>query len=250
MRRAPGSSRRSRRRTTNLLSPSTDPPLIPTLWRMSQVLREFRRGLEQAKASRIEPCLPSLARKPPSGPGWLHEIKHDGFRMMVERSAAGVRVITRNGHDWTSRYPRIVAAAKTIKAKAFLIDGEAVCCDHTGLAVFDRIKHRGADANVFLYAFDLLSLNGRDLRRDPIEDRKGALAGLIRPRHDGIQLVDHLEFDDGQMIFDHACELGCEGIVSKRIGSRYVSGRSRDWLKAKNPAAPAVRREAEEDWNK
>ena len=81
-------------------------------------LREFRRGLEQAKASRIEPGLPSLARKPPSGAGWLHEIKHDGFRMMVQRDAAGVRIITRNGHDWTSRYPLIATAAKAIKAKS------------------------------------------------------------------------------------------------------------------------------------
>ena len=146
------------------------------LRRMSEVLRKFRRGLEQAKASRMEPCLPSLARKPPSGPGWLHEIKHDGFRMMVERNAAGVRIITRNGYDWTSRYPLITTAAKAIKAKAFLIDGEAVSCDDTGLAVFERIRHRRNDANVFLYAFDLLSLNGRDLRREPIEGRKEALA--------------------------------------------------------------------------
>jgi bifunctional non-homologous end joining protein LigD len=217
---------------------------------MSQVLREFRQRLAQAKASRIEPCLPSSTRKPPSGTGWLHEIKHDGFRMMVERTPEGVRIITRNGHDWTARYPRITAAAKAIKAKAFIIDGEAVACDDTGLAVFERIRHRRNDGSVFLYAFDLLSLNGTDLRRHPIEDRKAALAGLIRPRHNGIQMVDHLEFDDGLMIFQHACELGCEGIVSKRLGSKYVSGRSREWLKAKNPAAPAVRREAEEDWSK
>jgi bifunctional non-homologous end joining protein LigD len=200
---------------------------------MSQQLREFRRGLEKTKASKIEPCLPSLARKPPSGPGWLHEIKHDGYRMMVQRDAAGVRVITRNGFDWTSRYPLIVTAAKAIKAKEFIIDGEAVSCDATGMAVFERIRHRRNDSHVFLYAFDLLSLNGSDLRREPIEDRKEALDRLLRPRYTGIQMVDHLEFDDGQMIFRHASELGCEGIVSKRLGSKYVSGRSRDWLKIK-----------------
>jgi bifunctional non-homologous end joining protein LigD len=216
---------------------------------MSRQLREFRRGLEQAKASRIEPCLPSPTRKPPNGLGWLHEIKHDGYRMMVYRDAAGVRVITRNGHDWTSRYPLIATAAKAIKAKDFLIDGEAVSCDDTGLAVFERIRHRRNDSHVFLYAFDLLALNGSDLRRKTIEDRKEALARLLRPQYTGIQMLDHLEFDDGQMIFDHACELGCEGIVSKRLGSKYVSGRSRDWLKIKNKNAPAVKREAEEDWN-
>ena len=116
--------------------------------------------------------------------------------------------------------------------------------------MFERIRHRRNDANVFLYAFDLLSLNGKDLRRETIEDRKAALCRLIRPQYPGIQFLDHLEFDDGQMIFEHACELGCEGIVSKRLGSRYVSGRSRDWLKAKNPSAPAMKREAEEDWSK
>ena len=215
---------------------------------MSQ-LREFRRGLEQAKASRIEPCLPSRTVKPPTGPGWLHEIKHDGFRMMIRGDPAGVRVITRNGFDWTRRFPLMLEAADTIKAKSFLIDGEAVACDDRGLAVFDRIRYRRNDASVFLYAFDLLSLNGKDLRKEPIERRKAALAKLIRP-HPGIRIVDHLEFDDGEMIFEHACQLGCEGIVSKRLGSRYVSGRSRDWLKAKNPNSPAVTREAEEDWSK
>ena len=217
---------------------------------MTEVLRKFRRGLDQAMASRIEPCLPSLARKPPSGPGWLHEIKHDGFRMMVERSASGVRVITRNGFDWTSRYPLITTAAKAIKANEFMIDSEAVSCDDTGLAVFERIRHRRNDSNVFLYAFDLLSLDGRDLRRQTIEDRKARLADLIRPKYNGIQMLHHLEFDDGQLIFDHASALGCEGIVSKRLGSKYTSGRSRDWVKSKNPTSPAARREAEEDWSK
>src|SRR5215218_7751631 len=133
---------------------------------MSEVLRKFRRGRDQAKVPRIEPCLPRLARRPPSGHGWLHVIKHDGFRMMVQRDASGVRVLTRNGFDWTGRYPLITAAAKEIKTKAFLIDGEAVCCDEIGLAIFERIRHRRNDSNVFLYAFDLLSLNGRDLRRE------------------------------------------------------------------------------------
>ena len=168
---------------------------------------------------------------------------------MIRGDPAGVRVITRNGFDWTRRFPLMLEAADAIKANSFLIDGEAVACDDKGLAVFDRIRYRRNDANVFLYAFDLLSLNGKDLRKEPIERRKAALAKLISP-HPGIRIVDHLEFDDGEMIFEHACQLGCEGIVSKRLGSRYVSGRSRNWLKAKNPNSPAVTREAEEDWSK
>src|SRR5262245_57050752 len=84
----------------------------------------------------IEPCLPTPADYPPSGPGWIHEIKHDGYRMMVRRDASGVRLLTRNGKDWTGRFPTIVDAAAGLKARSCLIDGEAVCCDENGLAVF------------------------------------------------------------------------------------------------------------------
>ena len=215
---------------------------------MSQ-LREFRRGLEQAKASRIEPCLPSRTVKPPTGPGWLHEIKHDGFRMMIRRDPAGVRVITRNGFDWTRRFPLMLEAADAIKAKSFLIDGEAVACDDRGLAVFDRIRYRRNDASVFLYAFDLAVTQRQGPSQRTHRTPQGRI-GQADPSAPGIRIVDHLEFDDGEMIFEHACQLGCEGIVSKRLGSRYVSGRSRDWLKAKNPNSPAVTRETEEDWSR
>jgi bifunctional non-homologous end joining protein LigD len=104
----------------------------------------------------IEPCLPSPADRPPSGPGWIHEIKLDGFRMMVRRDSAGVRLLTRNGYDWTGRFPRIVKAAEALGARSFLIDGEAVACDGDGLPVFDRLRYRRQDGWVFLYAFDLL----------------------------------------------------------------------------------------------
>ena len=80
----------------------------------------------------IEPCLPSPADRPPSGPGWIHEIKHDGFRMMVRRDAAGVRLLTRNGHDWSTRYPQIFGAARALRVRSFLVDGEAVACDGDG----------------------------------------------------------------------------------------------------------------------
>jgi bifunctional non-homologous end joining protein LigD len=170
-----------------------------------------------------EPCLPSPAEKPPAGAGWLHEIKHDGFRMLVRRDVACVRLFTRNGHDWTGRFPLIARAALSLKTASCLIDGEAVACDGDGLPVFDRLRYRRDDRRVFLYAFDLIELDGEDLRHEPIERRKAALAKLLR----------------------HA-KLGLEGIVSKRLGSRYRSGRSRQWIKSKNPAAPAVKREAEE----
>ena len=108
----------------------------------------------------------------------------------------------------------------------------------------------GTSPQAFLYAFDLLELNGTDLRREPIEVRKATLASILRKVRHGIRLNEHLEHPEGAVVFQHACKLGLEGIVSKRLGSRYRSGRSPDWLKFKNPEAPAVRREAEEDWGR
>jgi ATP-dependent DNA ligase len=110
------------------------------------------------------------------------------------------------------------------------------------------LRQRRNGRAVFLYAFDLLQLDGRDLRREPIEVRKAALVKLIRGAGPGLQLSEHFDAHDGAIVFDHACKLGLEGIVSKRRGSRYVSGRSSDWIKLKNPNSPAVRRESEEDW--
>jgi bifunctional non-homologous end joining protein LigD len=199
----------------------------------------------------IEPCLPSPADRPPSGPGWIHEVKLDGFRMTVRRDSARVRLMTRNGHDWTGRFPLIAEAARALRARSFLIDGEAVACDGDGLPVFDRLRYRRQDGRLFLYAFDLLELNGQDMRREPLGARKGALSAMLLSKTGvGIQFNEHCDDLPADVVFRHACKLGFEGIVSKRLGSPYRSGRSRDWLKLKNPAAPAVKREAEEDWRR
>jgi bifunctional non-homologous end joining protein LigD len=196
-----------------------------------------------------EPCLPSPAANPPTGAGWLHEIKHDGFRMLVRRDAAGVRLFTRNGHDWTGRFPLIVAAAGGLKARSCLIDGEAVACDRDGMPCFDRLRYRRQDGHVFLYAFDLIELDGDDLRRERIERRKVLLIRLLAKANVGLQVNDHI-VEPGEVVFRHACQLGFEGIVSKRLGSPYVAGRSRHCVKSKNPKHPAVKREEEEDWGK
>ena len=198
----------------------------------------------------IQPCLPPPADRPPSGPGWVHEIKHDGFRLMVRRDTAGVRLLTRNGIDWTERFPLIAKSADAMRARSFLIDGEPVACDLDGMPSFDRLRYRRQDGRVFLYAFDLIELNGQDLCREPLELRKRELGKLLRWAAEiGLQFNEHIA-EPGDIVFRHACKLGLEGIVSKRLGSRYRSGRSPDWLKLKNPAAPAVKREAEEDWGK
>jgi bifunctional non-homologous end joining protein LigD len=197
----------------------------------------------------IEPCLPSPAKAPPSGPGWIHEIKHDGFRILAQRDGAGVRLITRAGNDFSSRFPFIAMAVGKLPVRSCLIDGEAIVCDDNGLAVFDLIRRHGALASAVLCAFDLLELDGRDLRREPIEDRKRLLGKLLRGSHLSIVLNEHFT-EDGEIVFREACKLGCEGIVSKRLGSPYRSGRSPHWVKVKNPKAPAVKREAEEDWGR
>jgi bifunctional non-homologous end joining protein LigD len=197
-----------------------------------------------------EPCRPSQADKPPRGDGWLQEIKHDGFRMLVRRDAVGVRLFTRNGHDWTGRFPLIARAALALRATSCLIDGEAVACGGDGMPSFDRLRYRRGDGSVFLFAFDLLELEGRDLRREPLEIRRTTLASVLRKATPGLVLNEHLEHEDGEVVFRHACKLGLEGIISKRLGSRYRSGRSPDWFKMKNPEAPAVKREAEEDWGR
>ena len=206
------------------------------------VLRELKHQVR-----RYEPCLPRPAKKPPSGPGWIHEIKHDGFRILAELDGGRVRLITRKGFDFAERFPLAVAAIAALPARSCIVDGEAIAVDENGLSVFDLLRHRRHDDTVTLCAFDLLELDGVDLRREPIEVRKRTLEGLLRRHHRGIAFNRHFE-GEGAAIYKHACALGCEGIVSKRLGSPYRAGRSDHWLKIKNPAAPAVRREAEEDW--
>ena len=127
----------------------------------------------------IEPCLPSSAGEPPSSPEWVHEIKHDGYRLMARRDPVGIRLLTRNGHDWSPRYPLIVEAVNMLMVRSCLIDGEAVCCDDNGVAVFERLRTKRAGRHVFLCAFDLLELNGTDMRREPIEVRKATLGSLL-----------------------------------------------------------------------
>jgi bifunctional non-homologous end joining protein LigD len=197
----------------------------------------------------IEPCLPSPAKAPPSGPGWLHEIKHDGFRILGWRAAAGVRLITRAGNDFSSHFPLIAIAIRELPVRSCLIDGEAIVCDVDGLAVFDLIRRHDTVANAEHCAFDLLELDGRDLRREPVEKRKELLAELLSGSRHSLFFNECFE-EDGAIVFREACKLGCEGIVSKRLGPPYRSGPSAHWVKVKNPKAPAVRREAEEDWGR
>jgi bifunctional non-homologous end joining protein LigD len=197
----------------------------------------------------IEPCLPSPAPHPPSGDLWLHEIKHDGFRVIARKIGKRVKLYSRPGNDLTARFPLIVGAVARLRARSCIIDGEAVACGDDGIAAFDRIRYRHHDADVFMWAFDLIELNGDDLRSDPFDVRKATLATVLGRAAPGLRLNEHIE-EDGPIVFQHACKLGLEGIVSKRKDSQYRSGRSPHWVKSKNPACAAVQREAEEDWGR
>ena len=169
---------------------------------------------------------------------------------MARRDPAGIRLLTRRGNDWSNRFPLVVEAVNHLKVRSCLIDGEIVCCDERGLVIFETLRQRRNEAGAFMFAFDLLELDGVDMRREPIETRKATLASIVRKSLPGVRLNEHIAHPKGAVVFQHACKLGAEGIVSKRLGSRYRSGRSPDWLKFKNPAAPAVKRETEEDWSK
>jgi bifunctional non-homologous end joining protein LigD len=127
----------------------------------------------------IEPCLPTQADMLPSGGLWVHEIKHDGFRVIARKKGAQVKLYSRPGNDLTDRFPLIVETLANLRTRSCIIDGEAVACDDNGLAVFDRIRYRRDDGKVFLYAFDLIELDGDDLRREPLDVRKATLRSLL-----------------------------------------------------------------------
>ena len=197
----------------------------------------------------IAPCLPTRTDRLPSGSEWLHEIKHDRFRVIARKNGAQMRLYSRHRSDLTYRFPLIVETLSRLHSRSCIIDGEAVACDDSGVTSFNRVRYRRHDESIFLYAFDLIELNGDDLRRDPLEGRKATLEMILAKAGLGIRFNEHME-DDGETVFRHACKLGLEGIVSKRKDSPYRSGRSPNWLKMKNADAPAVKREEEEEWGK
>jgi bifunctional non-homologous end joining protein LigD len=155
----------------------------------------------------VPPCLPTKAPQPPSGDTWVHEIKHDGFRVIARKDGERVRLYSRPGNDLTDRFPLIVEALARLRSRSCIIDGEAVCCDEDGMPNFDRIRYPRYDASVFLYAFDLIELSGDDLRREPLEVRKATLKSVLAKAGPGLRLNEHIEAD-GPTVFAHACKMG------------------------------------------
>ena len=184
----------------------------------------------------LRPQLATLALEAPSGPGWLHEVKLDGYRLLAFRKAGEVRLVSRTGRDWTARMPLLAAAIGARLGVDVVLDGEAVMFDARGVSDFqalqNSIKGRRAGSIVFV-AFDLPWLDGADLTALPLGARRDKLAALIGKSQSGpLRLSEHVEAD-GPRVLEKARALGLEGIVSKRVGSRYTSGRSDSWRKVK-----------------
>ena len=185
----------------------------------------------RASSSRARP---TLSDKAPTGPLWLHEIKHDGYRMIACKSGDQVRLWSRNGRDWSRHFSAIAEALQAVEADELVIDGEACAHCPDGLPDFHRLRSDSGGASACLFAFDLLRVDGLDLRPLPLEERRARLWTTLRRARPSLRVVEHLE-GDGEAIFRHACAVGLEGIVSKRRDARYRSGRSLTWLKIKNP---------------
>jgi bifunctional non-homologous end joining protein LigD len=202
--------------------------------RNSPARRSRRDGLPQTYA----PQLPTLVKSPPNGNQWLHEIKYDGYRIGARIERGNVNLITRNGNDWTATFPEIVAAAQELPLQQALIDGEAAVVLPSGVTSFQALQgvlkehERG---RLVYFVFDLLHLDGRDLTRIPLEQRKAILARLTGEVVAGDPLIRYSRhFDgDGGEVLREACRMGLEGLVSKRRDLAYECGRSRNWLKTK-----------------
>jgi ATP-dependent DNA ligase len=190
----------------------------------------------------FEFCIPIRAKVVPDGPDWLHEIKYDGYRLRLERDGRGVRLMTRGGYNFADRYSWIVEAARKMRQTRFVLDGEAVVLGIDGVADFDALHSRRHDEEVQLYAFDILALDGEDLRRLPLSMRKTNLARLLVRRPDGIFAAPFEQGEIGPDLFRAACDMGLEGLVSKRRDRPYQGGRSKYWMKIKNRKHPAMSR--------
>lgn len=178
----------------------------------------------------VEPALASSIEKVPSGARWIHEIKFDGYRVQVHLANQAITIFTRRGHDWTKRFRKVADDAWHIKAGSAIIDGEIVVPAADGSTDFSVLQNelKGSSKSIVLVAFDLLYLNGRDIRKEPLLRRKAELKKIIAGTD--VQFSESFEID-GHAMFAHACKLGLEGVVSKVRDSAYVSGRGNAWVK-------------------
>ena len=194
----------------------------------------YRRPVKAEFPGYIAPCDPTLRKEAPAGPDWIHEIKYDGYRLQLCIDGDDIALHSRKRLTWTSHFAPIVRAAKSIRARQAIIDGEVTVLGATGLPDFQALRRQigKVSSEVIYNAFDLLWLNGEDLRRLPLIERKARLERLLKKADPTISFAQALE-GDGPQIYRHACRMGLEGIVSKRRSSAYASGRTESWLKIK-----------------
>jgi bifunctional non-homologous end joining protein LigD len=140
----------------------------------------------------VAPCLPTTAPHPPLGEPWLHEIKHDGSGVIARKNGHRVKLYNRPGNDLTPRFPLIAEALARLRSRSCIIDGEAVACGDDGIACFELIRRWDTDESVFMWAFDLIELNGTDMRRDPLATRKAKLADILARAAPGLRFNEHL----------------------------------------------------------
>lgn len=196
-----------------------------------------RHRLTAAMPAFVEPCLATLQSKPPEGEGWLHEVKFDGYRLQARILDGKVKLLTRSGLDWTERFGRgLIEVLASLPCESALIDGEVVALSETGSS-FSALQAALSESKVedlVLFAFDLLHLDGEDLRADPLLARKERLEALLQaaPEDGPLRFSEHF-VEPGEAMLRHACRIGLEGVVSKRRDAPYRSGRGRDWIKSK-----------------
>ena len=195
------------------------------------------RGTKKARMPDfVAPQLATLKPHAPAGKGWIHEIKFDGYRLQARIEKGKVKLLTRSGLDWTAKFGKDVPKALAgLPVERAILDGELVVEASGGASDFSALQadlSAGRADRFVYYAFDLLYLDGRDLRGAALVDRKAALAKLIEGAPDTLRYSDHFE-EDGEMVLRHACRLSLEGVVSKRASGKYASGRGRDWVKSK-----------------
>lgn len=196
-------------------------------------------GTKAPMPQAMEPCLATLVDAAPRGPNWIHEIKWDGYRIMALKAGRRTQILTRRGHDWTARFPGIADAVASLPAAKVIIDGEAVIEDGNGIPSFSALQNALSDEhgriarNALFYAFDLLYLDGFDLRDLPLDERKARLSALVSATKGAtLRFSEHIE-SDGDAMVKSACQLGLEGVISKRRDRPYRSGRGNDWVKIK-----------------
>ena len=184
-----------------------------------------------------KPMLPSATREAPQGDDWLHEIKYDGYRMLCCVRNGHAKFVSRNGNDWTKKVPHLAGKMSTLPVQEAIFDGEIVAMSRDGTTDFQALQNtigRGHDSTLRYYLFDLLHLDGYDLTGVGLEQRKTILKTLLASnRTESLQYSEHIR-GNGPTVFQHACRLGTEGIVSKRADRKYTSGRTIDWLKTKS----------------